>query len=202
VLLALCLIASRHSAAQLVITPDTLRLGSLGPPAITLTLDMVWPVSDRVDSLRVEFPGAALGSGETAFASDDGASGCGAYASAGHRWLAYRFALAPAEQSDAAGGNAAARAVQAGERCRLGIYATRFVSETSNVLVAHTTIFLASGTTLVYDGPLGSERPATRVVVARPARTLGITVLAASFLAAGLAMLLWLARAGNRRDRL
>jgi hypothetical protein len=39
-------------------------------------------------------------------------------------------------------------------------------------------------------------------VVARPARTLGITVLAASFLAAGLAMLLWLARAGNRRDRL
>jgi hypothetical protein len=195
----LCLGAYRPAAAQLVITPDTLRLGSLGPPVVTLTLDMVWPVSDRVDSVLVEFPGAALDSSETSFST--GRAGCGAYAAAGRRWIAYRYALTPADQSLFGIGDAAARAVQAGERCRLGMYASRLVSDTSSAIGAHTTIFLASGTSLVYDGPPGSERPATRVVVTRPARTLGITVLAASLLAAGLAMLLWLARAGNRRDR-
>jgi hypothetical protein len=182
------------ATAQVFIVPDSVRLGSLGPPVVSVDLYLVSSAENGLDSVRVDFAGGVADRDILAFGTRNDSSGCGALASARRigedTRLEYRWPRAPGDP-----------APLPRERCHLGMFATRLHSDTTTELVARATLYAPSGSALRYDGPPGPDLPAIRIVVTRPARFLGITVLSASLLAAGLAMLLWLARAGNRRDR-
>lgn len=182
------------AAAQVLFSPDSVRLGSLGPPVVSVDLILVSPGARELDSIHVDLIGELANRQTSAFGTSANASSCGALASLrrtdeGAR-LEYRWPRAPGDLTPVSPA-----------RCHLGMYAIRLQRDTARVLVARAALYLVSGTTIRYDGPPDSERPALRITVTRPERSLGITVLSASLLAAGLAMLLWLARAGSRRDR-